>query len=97
MAVTDWGGAYSRFLGLASVGEAQSLDHTALRPYVTKRICQIDVKYITHMQSVLAKMEMYTKKGIHKVQKLDCSAQNDIYIYMKHIKNVPTTPASRLW
>ena len=42
-------------------GEAQSLDQTALRPSVIKRICQIDVKYITHMQSVLAKMEVYTK------------------------------------
>ena len=59
-----------------SVGAAQSLDQTALRPSVIFKICQIDVKYITHMQSVLAKMEMYTKKGdlvkkncIRKVQK----------------------------
>ena len=43
--------------------EARSLDQTALRPSVIKRIRQFDVKYITHMQSVLAKMEMYTKKG----------------------------------
>ena len=64
MALTDWGGANSRFLGLVSVGAARSLDQTALRPSVIKRIRQIDVKYITHMQSVLAKkMEMYTKKG----------------------------------
>ena len=62
MAVTDWGGANSRFLGLVSVGAAQSFDQTALRPSVIKRIRQIDVKYITHMQSVLAKMEMYTKE-----------------------------------
>ena len=54
---------------------ARSLDQTALRPYVIKIIRQIDVKYITHMQSVLAKIEMYTKKGdlvkkgIRKVQK----------------------------
>ena len=37
----------------------------ALRPSVIKRIRQNNVKYITHMQSVLAKkiyMEMYTKK-----------------------------------
>ena len=70
MAVTDWGGANSRFLGLVSVGEARSLDQTALRPSVIKRIRQIDVKYITHMQSVLAKMEMdiVKKNGIHKVQ-----------------------------
>ena len=61
MAVTDCGGANSRFLGLVSVGAARSLDQTALRPSV-KRIHQIDVKYITHMQSVLAKMELYTKK-----------------------------------
>ena len=58
----DWGGANSGFLGFVSVGEARSLDQMALRPSVIKRICQIDVKYITHMQSVLAKMEMYTKK-----------------------------------
>ena len=76
MAVTDWGGANLRFLGLVYVGAAQSLNQTALRPSVIKRIHQIDVKYITHMQSVLAKMEMYTKKGdlekkkgIRKVQK----------------------------
>ena len=57
-------------------GEAKSLDQTALRLSIIKRIRQIDVKYITHMKSVLAKMEMYTKKGdlvkkidIRKVQK----------------------------
>ena len=76
MAVTDWGGANSRFLGLVYVGAARSIDQTALRPSVTNIIRQIDVKYITHTQSVLAKMEMYTKKvdlvkknGIRKVQK----------------------------
>ena len=45
------------------MGAARSLDQTALRPSVIKRIRQIDVKYISHMQSVLAKMEMYTKTG----------------------------------
>ena len=83
MAVTDWGGANSRFLGLVSVGEARSLDQTALRPSVIKRIRQIDVKYITHMQSVLAKwkcIQKKKKKGIRKVQKMrDRSAQKDIY------------------
>ena len=59
----DWGGANSRFFGLVSVGVARSLDQTTLRPSVIKRIRQIHVKYITHMQRVLAKMEMYTKKG----------------------------------
>ena len=63
MAVTDWRADNLRFLGLVSVWAALSLDQTALRPSVIKRIRQIDVKYITHMQSVLAKMEMYTKKG----------------------------------
>ena len=63
MAVTEWGGANSRFLGLVPVVAARSLDQTALRPSVIKRIRQIDVKYITHMQSVLVKMEMYIKKG----------------------------------
>ena len=47
MAVTDWGGANSRFLGLVSVWAAQPFDQTALRPSVIKRIRQIDVKYIT--------------------------------------------------
>ena len=37
--------------GLVSVGEARSLDQTALRPSVIKRICHIDVKYITHTAS----------------------------------------------
>ena len=37
------------------MGAARSLDQTALRPSVIKIN---DVKYITHMQSV---MEMYTK------------------------------------
>ena len=63
MAVTDWGGANLIFLELVSVGAARSLDQMALRPSVIKRIHEIEVKYITHMQSVLAKMEMYTKKG----------------------------------
>ena len=73
MAVTDWVGANSRFLGLVSVESARSLDQTALRPSVNKRIRQIDVKYITHMQSVLVKMEYEKgrpckKNGIRKVQ-----------------------------
>ena len=58
----DWGGANSRFLGLVSVGAARSFDQTALRPSVIKRIRQIDVKYITHMQSVLAKWKCITEK-----------------------------------
>ena len=45
----DWEGANPRFLGLVSVGAARSLDQTALRPFVIKRICHIDVKYITHI------------------------------------------------
>ena len=89
MAVTDWGDANSRFLGLVPVGAARSLDQTALRPPVIKKIREIDVKYITHMQSVLAKeMEMYTKKGRHcknnmasvRSKMRDRSVQNDIYI-----------------
>ena len=87
----DWGGANSRFLGLVSVGAARSFDQTALRPSVIKRIRQIDVKYITHMQSVLTKWkciqkkrqkkeDLVKKKGIRKVQKMrDRSAQKDIY------------------
>ena len=61
--MTDWGGANSRFLGLVSVGAARSFDQTVLRPSVIKRIRQIDVKYITHMKSVLAKWKcIYIKK-----------------------------------
>ena len=51
VAVMDWGGANSRFLGLVSVWAARSFDQTALRPSVIKRIRQIDVKYITHITS----------------------------------------------
>ena len=36
LAVTDWGDANSRFLGLVSAGTAQSLDQTALRPSAIK-------------------------------------------------------------
>ena len=61
MAVTDWGGANSKFLGLVSVGEAQSLDQTALRLSVIKKNPSKDVKYITHMQCTCEKMEMYTQ------------------------------------
>ena len=85
--MTDWGGANSRFLGLVSVGPAQSLDQTALRPSVIKRIRQIDVKYITHMQSVLAKWKCVHKKRRHckkmasvrSKKKRNRSAQKDIY------------------
>ena len=66
MAVTDWGGTNSIFLGLVSVGEVRSFDQTALRPSVIQRIRQIDVRYITHMQRVLAKMEMYKKGDLVK-------------------------------
>ena len=63
MAVTGWRGANSRFLGFVYVGAARSLDQNGIETVCIKRIRQIDVKYITHMKSVLAKMEMYTKKG----------------------------------
>ena len=75
MAVTDWEGVNSRFLGLVYVGAARSLDQTALRPSVIKGIRQIDVKYITHMQIVLEKWKCIQKKrdlaknGIRKIQK----------------------------
>ena len=54
MAETDWGGANLRFLGLVSVGAARSLDQTALKPSCHQNNPSNDVKYITHMQSVLA-------------------------------------------
>ena len=40
VALMDWGGANSRFLGLVSVWAARSFDQTALRPSVIKRIRQ---------------------------------------------------------
>ena len=89
----DWGGANSRFLGLVSVGAARSFDQMALRPSVIKRIRQIDVKYITHMQSVLAKWKCIQKKekrkkkgdlvkkkaSVRSKKMRDRSAQKDIY------------------
>ena len=39
--MTDWGDANSRFLALVYVGAARSIDQTALRPYVIKRIRQM--------------------------------------------------------
>ena len=77
----DWGGANSRFLGFVSVGAARSFDQTVLRPSVIKRIRQIDVKYITHMQSVLAKWKCIQKKkaSVRSKKMRDRSAQKDIY------------------
>ena len=99
MAVTDWEGANLRFLGLVSVGAARSLDQTASRPSVIKRIRQIDGKYITQMQSVLAKMEMYTKKGRPCKKKASERSKNETVvlrmIYKKHIKC--SNDSSRLW
>ena len=67
-------------------GAARSLDQRALRLSVIKRIRQIDVKYITHMQSVLAKNgnvqknERPCKNNISSVRSKmrDRRAQNDI-------------------
>ena len=75
-----------------SVGAARSLDQTALRPSVIKRIRQLDVKYIPHMQSVLAKMEICTKKGDLVKKMASVRSKNEtvvirmMYIYIKHIK-----------
>ena len=89
MAVTDWGGANSRFMGSVFVGEAGSLDQTALRPSVIKTIRQIDVKYITHMKNGnVYKKGRPCKKNMPSVRSKmrDHSAQNYIYIYIKPIK-----------
>ena len=51
----DCGDANSRFFGLVSVGEAQSLDQTAMSPFCHQKNPSNDVKHITYMQSVLAK------------------------------------------
>ena len=72
----DWGGANSRCLGLVSVGAARSLDQTALRPSVIKRIRQIDVKYITHMQSVLAKWKCIQKEKKGDLVKKNASVRS---------------------
>ena len=68
MVVTDWGDANSIFLGLVTVGAAQSLDQMPLRPSVIKRITSYDVKHITHMQNVLAEImeNVHRKKGEKK-------------------------------
>ena len=71
MAVTDWGGANSRFLGLVYVGAARSLDQTALRASVIKRIRQNDVKYITHMQCTCEK-----NGNVHKMKKEETCKNN---------------------
>ena len=104
MAVTDWGGANSRFLVLVFVGVARLLDQTALRPFVIKGIRQIDVKYITHMQSVLAKWKCIQKRRPCKKmasvrsKMRDRSAQKDIYIYI-YISSILkcSNDSSRLW
>ena len=77
MAVTDWGGANSRFLGIVSVGAAQSLDQMPLRPSVIKRIRRIDVKYITHQQSVLAKWKCIQKREILSNKMASVRSKND--------------------
>ena len=40
------------------MGAARSLDQTALRPYVIKRIRHIDVKYITHIVVVAVVVDL---------------------------------------
>ena len=71
----DWGGANLRFLGLVSVWAARSLEQTALRPSVIKRIRQNDVTYITHMQSVLPK-RIYG--NVHKKMKKRRPCKNNM-------------------
>ena len=64
----DWGGANSRFLGLVSVGGGGC--STIIRSNGIETVCHQknpsnDVKYITHMQSELAK----TNENVHKMKK----------------------------
>ena len=59
----DWGCGNLRFLGLVYVGAARSLDQTALRPSVIKRVRQMTLKDITHMQSVLKNSNVHTHKN----------------------------------
>ena len=62
MAVTDWGDANSRFLGLVSVGAARSLDQTELRPSAIKRIRQMT--HNTHAKSTCKRnIDNVHKKG----------------------------------
>ena len=69
------------------MGAARSLDQTALRLVCHQKNPSNDVKYITHMQSVLAKkfIEVYTKNlvSLIKVQNGDCSTPNDIKSTLK--------------
>ena len=55
----DWGGANSRFLGLVSVGAAQSLDQTALRPPVIKKAVTLTLN-TPHIQGT--KQALATRK-----------------------------------
>ena len=57
----------SKLFGLVYVGAARSLDQTALRSTVChQNNLSNDVKYITHMQSVLAKKK---NGNVHKNEK----------------------------
>ena len=67
----DWGSAKSRFLGFVSVGAAQSLDQTALRPPVIKSNRHIDVKYILHPTHVVdVRKGIRSKKTLHQSSSL---------------------------
>ena len=65
--MTDWGGAKSRFV---YVGGSTIIISNGIETVCHQKNPSNDVKYITHMQSILAKkMEMYTQiqKDIVKI------------------------------
>ena len=69
VAVTEWGSANLRFLGLVSVGAARSLDQTALRPSKHQNNPSNDVKYIsinTHTKCTCQKNGNVHKNGKKK-------------------------------
>ena len=71
VAVTDWGGSNSRFLGLVSVSAARSLDQTALRPSVIKRIRQMTLN-----TQHTCKVYLRKNGNVHKMKKEETCKNN---------------------
>ena len=62
VAVTDCGDANSRFLGLVSCGGSTIIRSNDIQTVCHQKNLSNDVKHITHMQSVLAKIMEMDKK-----------------------------------
>ena len=89
----------SRFLGLVSVGAARSLDQTALRPSVIKRIRQMTLNTKHTCKVYLRKKWKCTQNGKKEetCKNNMVSSKNEtvlLRIIYKSPLNVPTTPAA---